>query len=346
MAHDVEITEDGTAHIFSVRNIPWHGLGDILPEYPKSREELITAAHFSPVEKRPVKVELADGSLVESGSHSGIVRVSDGKLLSIMGINYEASGADEIALVDFTLALMDVNPADMGIEVDGDIPIKFTNGGHLADGKKAWLCYELPKNVKIGDLDSEAVRFFGFAHTSYDGSWKFGTAMSGVRVVCANTAAAAFSSAAARWSTKHTKNAKSRIDEARRTLKLAYKYADTFEAEMNELLNAEFTKGQFETMVRDLFPKTDKNDPAPFSREQYSLIGLLESSPTLNDDVRYTKWGAFNAVTEYQSWGRRFNGADQPDGEVRIAERRTESALFGKGADAAQKAFDYLTTVK
>ena len=340
MAHDVEVNEDGTAQMFSVRDIPWHGLGAVLPEYPKSREELIEAAHFSNVEKRPVFIQLADGTYIPADTHSGIVRVNDQKPLSIMGASYEAEGADEIALVDFTLALMDINPSDMGLEIDGEIPIKFTNGGHLANGKKAWLCYELPKDIKIGGLDSEAIRIFGFAHTSYDGTWKFGTAMSGVRVVCANTAAAAFANAAAKWSTKHTKNARSRIDEARRTLKLAYAYADTFESEMNELLEQEFTKGQFEDMVKSLFPKTDSNDPAPFSREQYSLIGLLESSPTLNDDIRYTKWGAFNAVTEYQSWGRRLNDTDTPD-----AEKRTVNALFGKGVDAAQKAYNYLAKV-
>lgn len=340
MSHDVEINDNGEGQMFSVRDIPWHSLGNVLPDFPKSREELITAAHFSPVEKRPVFAQLADGTYVESDSHSGVVRISDNKLLSVMGASYEASGADEIALVDFTLDLMSINPQDMGLEIDGEIPIKFTNGGHLSGGRKAWLCYELPKNVKIGELDSEQIKFFGFAHTSYDGSWKFGTAMSGVRVVCANTAAAAFRNAAAKWATKHTKNAKSRIDEARRTLKLAYKYADTFEAEMNALLNQEFTKGQFETMVKDLFPKTDSNDPASFSREQYSMIGLLESSPTLNDDVRSTKWGAFNAVTEFQSWGKRFNDTDKP-----VAEKRTENALFGKGVDATQRAFDYLARV-
>lgn len=339
MAHDVEINEDGTASMFSVREVPWHQLGDVLPDYPTSREQLIEAAHFSPVEKRPVFAQLADGTAVESDSHSGVVRVSDGKLLSIMGANYEAAGCDEIALVDFTLALMDINPSEMGIEVEGDLPIKFTNGGHLSGGKKAWLCYELPKNIKIGDLDSEEIRLFGFAHTSYDGSWKFGTAMSGVRVVCANTANMAFRGAVSKWSTKHTKNAVNRIDEARKSLKLAYNYADTFEAEMNLLLESEFTKSQFETMVTDLFPKT-ASEPAPFSREQYGLIGLLESSPTIPDEIRYTRWGALNAVTEYQGWGRRFN-----DTGVSTAEKRTEHVLFGKGATASQMTYDYLARV-
>lgn len=339
MSHDVELNENGEGEMFSVRDIPWHGLGSVLPDYPTSREALIEAAHFSPIEKRPIFVELADGTTVPVPDKAANIRVSDQKYLSVMGANYASEGCDEIALVDFTLALMDVNPSDMGIEIDGELPIKFTNGGHLADGKKAWLCYELPKNIKIGDMDSEQIRMFGFAHTSYDGSWKFGTAMSAVRVVCANTANMAFRSAAAKWSTKHTKNAKSRIDEARRTLKLAYNYADTFEAEMNELLNSEFTKAQFEGMISNLFPK-NSDDPAPFSKEQYSMIGMLESSPTIPDEIRYTRWGALNALTEFESWGRRFNETATPN-----AEKRTEHVLFGKGSDRTQKVYDFLAKV-
>lgn len=341
MGHGIEIDEiTGEAHIFSVEVAPWHKLGPVMAEAPKTREALIEAAHFSPVEKRPVLVELADGSTAVSDSHAGIVRVNDQKLLSIMGANFATDGADEIALVDFTLALMDVDASAMGIEVDGEVPIKFVNGGHLDKGRKAFLSYELPRNINIGGLDSEAIKIYGFAHTAYDGSWKFGTVMSAVRVLCENTATMAFSNAIAKWSTKHTKNAANRIDEARKTLKLAYNFADTFEAEMNELLEQEFTKGQFEGMVKDLFPKTDANDPSPFSRSQYAMIGLLESSPTIPDEIRYTKWGAFNAITEYESHGRKFNDTDTP-----TAEKKTIHALFGKGADASDKAYKYLANV-
>jgi hypothetical protein len=35
--HDVE-------EMYSVREIPWHGLGSVLPEYPKSVDEVLTAA--------------------------------------------------------------------------------------------------------------------------------------------------------------------------------------------------------------------------------------------------------------------------------------------------------------
>src|SRR5206468_29367 len=138
------------------------------------------------------------------------------------------------------------------------------------------------------------------------------------------------------WSVKHTANATSRISEARRTLKLTWQYADAFQAEMDELLAQEFTKRQFEVMISELFPKS-ATEPAPFSREQYSMIGLLESSPTIDDGIRYTKYGALNAVREFDDWGRRFNESGAP-----VAEKRTMATMFGKAKDRSDKTLAYL----
>ena len=70
---------------------------------------------------------------------------------------------------------------------------------------------------------------------------------------------------------------------------------------MNDLLELEFMKREFEEMVKALWPKA-ANEPAPFSREQYALIGLLESSPNIADEFRYTKYGALNADLYLTSW--------------------------------------------
>src|SRR5215203_3688099 len=53
--HDVE-------NMFSVRSVPWHGLGSVLPEHPKSVEEILTAAGLNwEVGEFPVQVTLPSG---------------------------------------------------------------------------------------------------------------------------------------------------------------------------------------------------------------------------------------------------------------------------------------------
>ena len=90
-------------------------------------------------------------------------------------------------------------------------------------------------------------------------------------------------------------------------------------------------------MVADLFPK-GISERAPFSREQYAMIGLLESSPTIDDGIRYTKYGALNAVREYDDWGRRFN-----DTGPSIAEKRTMATMFGQAKARSDMALAYLS---
>ena len=80
VAHEVE------SMFSSNRVVPWHGLGNVLPGYPDSREEVLTAAGLDwQVGEFPVNVELPDGTRIEAADRKGIVRLTDNSLLSIMG---------------------------------------------------------------------------------------------------------------------------------------------------------------------------------------------------------------------------------------------------------------------
>lgn len=324
--HDVE-------EMFSVRETPWHGLGSVLPNYPKSVQEILTAAGLDwEVTELPVEVPLPSGKRIIAPDKKAIVRLSDESLLSVMGGTYTA--IQPRTLVEFAFSLLDVSESDF--ETAGDEPpILFETGMSLAGGRINTLMCRVPKDIKIGGEDAVHL-YLGFV-TSHDGSQKFGVHATPVRWVCRNTMNLGIKQAVQSWSVKHTASAATSIDEARKTLKLTSAYADAFETQMNALLDQEFTKRQFETMIQDLWPKP-ANDPAPFSREQYSLIGLLESSPTIDDGFRYTKYGALNAVTELQDWGTRFN-AGGPSTE----EKRTMHVLFGRAKVQADRALAYLS---
>jgi phage/plasmid-like protein (TIGR03299 family) len=204
----------------------------------------------------------------------------------------------------------------------------------LAGGRINTLMCRVPRDINIGGADPVNL-YLGFV-TSHDGSQKFGVHATPVRWVCRNTMALGIKRAVQSWSTKHTASATSSIDEARRTLKLTWQYAEAFEAQMNALLDQEFTKRQFEQLVTELWPKP-ASEPAPFSREQYSMIGLLESSPNIDDAFRYTKYGALNAVTELFDWGTRFNQTGPS-----VEEKRTLNVMFGKAKAQGDRALAYL----
>ena len=325
--HDVE-------NMFSVRTVPWHGLGTCLPEHPKSVEEILTAAGLNwEVGEFPVEVHLPSGTRLVAEDKKAIVRLSDETLLSVMGGSYNP--IQPRALVEFAFSLLDITQQEFET-ADGGPPILFETGMSLAAGRINTLMCRVPRDIKIGGADPVNL-YLGFV-TSHDGSQKFGVHATPVRWVCRNTMNLGIKRAVQSWSTKHTASAASSIDEARRTLKLTWHYADEFEQQMNALLDAEFTKREFERMVADIWPKP-ASEPAPFSREQYAMIGLLESSPTIPDDMRYTRWGALNAVTEHWDWGTRFN-----QGGPAVEEKRTMHVLFGKAKAQADRALAYLAS--
>jgi phage/plasmid-like protein (TIGR03299 family) len=319
-------------NMMSVRQTPWHSIGQVLPAYPKSKQELLEAAGLDwSVGEFPVRVQLPSGTVLTPLESKAIVRRSDEKLLSIMGGTYQA--IQPAALVDFAFSILDVTQNEFE-SADGEPPILFETACSLYEGRVNTLLAKVPQNVMIGGVDPVDL-YLSFV-TSHDGSHKFGVHVTPVRVVCANTLAMSLKRAAQSWSFKHTANATNSIDEARCTLKLTWAYKDEFEARMNDLIASEFMKREFEEMVRALWPKP-ANEPAPFSKEQYAMIGLLESSPTIPDEYRYTRWGALNAITEHLDWGTRFTQGGPP-----VEEKRAAHVLFGRGKQQSERALNYL----
>lgn len=317
---------------FSVRENAWHSLGQILPSHPKSVDEILTAAGLAwQVEKLPVTVTFPDGTVKVAEDKVGIGRTSDNTLLSIMGGTYEP--IQPRSLVEFAMSLLNVTESEFEAAA-GEPPILFETGMSLADGKVNCLLTRIPKDIMIGGFDPIEL-YLAFV-TSHDGSYRFSVHATPVRVVCRNTLNAGIRQATQSWGCKHTAGAVTSIDEARRTLKLTWQYADAFEAAMNQLLDAEFTRRDFENMVRDLYPNTT-TERAPFSREQYGMLGLLESSPTIGNEIKNTKYAAFNAVTEWADWQVRFN-----EGGASTAEKRTLHQLFGPAKKQADRALAYL----
>ncbi len=320
--------------MFSVRETPWHGLGNVLPNYPKSREEILVAAGLNwDVIERPVEVLLPDGTHVLIPDKKGIVRASDNTVLSVMGGTY--TPIQPADLVDFAFAVLSVDPTDYELQaLGGEPPILFETGMSLSGGRVNTLMCRVPKEIKIGGADAVTL-YIGFV-ASHDGSLRFGAHVTPIREVCKNTLNLGLRQAVQSWSVKHTASATQRISEARKTLKLTWHYADEFQKQMDALLAQEFTKRQFEVMVSDLFPKAD-GEVAPFSKEQYAMVGLLESSPTIGDEIRYTRYGALNAITEHFDWQTRFNEGGAP-----VAEKRTMHTMFGKAKVNADRAAAYL----
>lgn len=328
MSHEVETA-------LYIERPAWHGLGIIIPAKHKlSTGELVAQAFPGPVAGMSWKVATAP---LTATAH---------------GTTYEVDG--KVAVV------RDVAPHILGLHSDGYTARQVSDNAELLqnalggigwlegssmislrDGARTVLLAKLSDEIKVGGTDS--VNLYAVCFDSYDGSLPLTFGVTAVRVVCNNTLNMALPDVEARphIKIKHTKNADVKVSDVQNAMSVSFKWAEEFERTANLLSNTEVTKARFEAIIREAFPKP-KSDPAPFSREQYAMIGVLESSPTIGDDIRYTGWGALNAVTEFQEWGRgrrNTTGADDPTTAARaLSERRFEDSVLSGQSDATKVA--------
>ena len=92
---------------------------------------------------------------------------------------------------------------------------------------------------------------------------------------------------------------------------LALGYFDEFEKEAQELFKQEITDKQFSELIKTIYPKPEdgasKVALTKWENKVILLDDLYHNSPT-NANIKGTKWGAFNALTERLDYFRSGRG--------------------------------------
>lgn len=218
--------------MFSVREMPWHGMGTIVEDAPNSKEAIITAGLDWEVESR--RMYLADGSEVPDAFAN--VRKTDNSVLGIVGNRYTIVQNNEA--FSFTDNLIG----------EGCV---YETAGSLKDGKQIWLLARLPKAVQIaGD---NVMPYLCFTNT-HDGSGAVKVFMTPIRVVCNNTLNQALSTAKRTWSARHTGSIESKLREASETLELANSYMNELKKTSETLALQKIDEKKLLKMIEDLVP--------------------------------------------------------------------------------------------
>jgi phage/plasmid-like protein (TIGR03299 family) len=214
----------------------------------------------------------------------------------------------------------------------------FETAGSLRGGRQVFITMKLPDTMLIGGVDP--VDLYLIALNSHDGTSAFRLLVSPVRVVCANTQAAAISRARSSFSIRHTSGARGYIEEARQALRLTFAYAEAFQAEDDALIAQSFTDAQFAEIVTQLWPVDEKSERSKTigANRSHALNRLWRRSPT-NTVIRGTRWAAYQAITEYTDHYAPVADKRNPDGAR--AERALTSTSVGQ---VKTRAFDLLRT--
>jgi phage/plasmid-like protein (TIGR03299 family) len=317
--------------MFSVAVTPWHGLGTVLPEAPSTADAIRCAGLDWRVSTR--RLYTPDGVPTECYATT---RDTDDVVYGFVSDRYRPLQNSEA--FGFFQPFLDAKQA------------KLETAGSLRGGSRVWVLASLALDsvdVRKGD----AVKPFVLLSNSHDGVTSVRVGFTPIRVVCANTLAAAHDAASSKLlRVTHTANVVDALAIVRDTMNLA---RGTFEATATQYR----TLAEHDVNEEDLRRYVDLVfAPKRLAAKAQTGMVLADSSPVFNgelmtdaeacasrvlDRVRAlfeggrghelagkTFWGAYNAITEYIGYER---GSDA---------NRLDSQWFGSGAALNKRALE------
>jgi phage/plasmid-like protein (TIGR03299 family) len=210
-------------------------------------------------------------------------------VLSTVGSRYHVLQNEE--LFDFADAIHDANPE-----------CRWESAGSLKKGRVVFGSVDIPRTMVLDPQGAnDETKLYLIVWTSHDGSVAVQAAITPVRVVCQNTLNLAMNNAKQSFKIRHTQTAEGKIQVARETLGLALGYFDDFEKEAQALFAESVNDKQFLDIVKTIYPKpaedSSKIAQTKWDNKMVTLNELYHNSPT-NANIKGTKWGVFNTLTE------------------------------------------------
>jgi phage/plasmid-like protein (TIGR03299 family) len=309
MTHGITTTDQ----MFSVRAMPWHGLGVVLDEYPRSIDEALQSAGlgWKVIHGDVLVVKRAEwtddfgiehpAELIPAKGFKANVREDTGAVLGIVSDEYEVvENRDAFRFLD----------ALIGSEM------RFETAGSLWGGRRVWCLARLPEYVELGgDLSATYI----YVANSHDGSMAVAAAVTPIRIVCENTLGAALRqaeqgvNAQRTFRFRHTGNLQAKFSEARQVLGMTVNYERQFETLADQLARESIGPDRLErTVLRHLW--TIDEDTGKLARQHRqrtieSVLGIFAGRGAVGDTTGNSpasKWCAWNAIAEQLDFGRRY----------------------------------------
>jgi phage/plasmid-like protein (TIGR03299 family) len=339
MAHDINFNEQTGKHsFFSVKEKAWHGLGQVISDYPTSAGAIQHACLDYHVEKRPLFTYDTDNHNgdpdtdiiipeIEVPNFFATVRTDTEQVLGVVGNDYHI--LQNVNAFTFFDAI-----------VGGKDGILYETAGALSNGSKVFITAKLPDYIRVGRND--CVEKYLFLSTSHDGLGSIQIAFTPIRIVCANTLNAAMRNHTNCIKIRHTASANDKLKEAHKMMGITNSLADELEAIYNRWSRVRITDREVKRLIQlamapskevlaNVRNGADDELSSHFNNMVDNVFQYAMISPTQQEDTaKGTVFGAYNAVTGYFQNVRNFKSD----------EAKFKSIMYGTGLQRSQSAFD------
>lgn len=302
---------------FTTRDVPWSKIGVTFDEVdrPLTAAEAIEKAGLGwHVELRKDGFQTASGTWRVDQSKRKVVRTDTETPLGTVSPNYEILNFDE------------------AFEFMDTISPEFVAAGGLKHDKQAFVVVKAPNHDLLAALaGDDPHQLYVVLRASHDGSRAVEVNIMPLRDECMNMMPlASFGKAAPqRWSIRHTKNMRTKLEQARNVITGLDKYAEEYKATAERLAAIDVDMDEARRVIADVLPDHLKRPDTQID----AIAGLFENSSF--NSYKGTGWGLVNAVTEHFDWYR--------GGENREAVTRWVQGLDGTTTKAVNKTVELLT---
>ena len=344
MAHNLNFNNrTGRYSFFTVKEKAWHGLGQIVQDYPTSEEAIKHAGLDYEVVKSPLYttgsniIETAQGIEITDNqlhvpNYFANIRSDNNAVLGVVGKDYHiVQNREAFAFFDAIIG--------------GGDGILYETAGALGNGERIFITAKLPDYIRVGNGDDVTEKYI-FLTTSHDGSGSITAAFTPIRIVCQNTLNASLRNMSNVVRIKHTAGAKQRLENAHKVMGLANTLSNQLQDIFNTWAKVRVTDREIRKLI-ELALCPNKETLTHLEKGNYDEISTVFKN-TVEDAFAYamisdtqqmdttkgTLFGAYNAVTGYYQ-----NVRNYKSGEAKL-----ESIVMGGTAQLkTQKAFDLCT---
>lgn len=349
MAHNLNYNnETGKFSFFSTQQKAWHGLGQIVSDYPTSSEALQFAGLTYTVDKRDIFTTgnntaiNANGELGQNEicipNYYATVRQDNDCVLGVVGKDYTV--VQNVEAFEFFDSIVG----------DGN-GIRYETAGALNNGERAFITAKLPDYIKVGNDD--VIEKYIFLTTSHNGNGSIIAAFTPTRIVCNNTLNAALNNCSNVVKIRHTANAQMRLKEAHKVMGMVNTLSPVLEDTFNYWSRVKMTDSEVKKLIqlamcpnKEVLSKLEKGELDETSTMfknicadvfEYAVTSDTQQLPT----TKGTLFGAYNSVTGYFQNVRKYKNADAKMNSIfygGVAQLRAQAAFnlctdFAKNPD-------------
>ena len=291
----------------SKRELAWHKLGKVVDAMTSAEAIKLGGMDFE-VALAPIYLGVSPLQLEETFEYKKVIRDGNDKDVKFFQSvhfptsfgTYRTDNNIPFGIVGSRYeVIQNFEAFDFFDSIIGAGHAEYETVGALGDGEKVFITAKMPSKLLVNKEEIDKYLLLTMAH---DGTSSIQALFTPVRVVCNNTLSAALNGATNKIAIRHTKNAREKLENAKKLLGIAELQSKYMEQAFNVLAKTELTESQIIDVICNSFGFSSDED----GRLSTKAFNVLEKVMEYHDrgigqeGIQGTGWGVYNAITGYQ----------------------------------------------